>query len=39
MPIDFHHERVRFTYAGRDADLSWLMKLQEWIDVQVEAGA
>ncbi|WP_127533801.1 class I SAM-dependent methyltransferase [Paenibacillus kobensis] len=34
MPIDFHNENVRFTYAGRAVDCSWLGEFQEWVDVR-----
>lgn len=32
MPIDFHAESNRFTYARRQADASWIAAIQEIID-------
>ncbi|MFB5762207.1 class I SAM-dependent methyltransferase [Paenibacillus medicaginis] len=33
MPIDFHSERNRFTYASREVDASWLKKIKDLVEV------
>jgi ubiquinone/menaquinone biosynthesis C-methylase UbiE len=34
MPIDFHADNNRFSYAARQADASWIAAIQEIIDVR-----
>jgi len=34
MPIDFHSERNRFTYASREVHASWLEKMQDLVEVR-----
>ncbi|PZT55188.1 class I SAM-dependent methyltransferase [Paenibacillus silvae] len=33
MPIDFHDQRNRMTYATRTADASWLSLIEKYVDV------
>nr|WP_174497608.1 class I SAM-dependent methyltransferase [Salirhabdus euzebyi] len=33
MPINFHDEKNRFTYASRDADQTWMRKIDSIVDV------
>lgn len=34
MPIDFHDEKNRFTYASREADESWVNFIESIVDVK-----
>lgn len=34
MPIDFHAEGSRYTYASRQADLSWVEQIQKLVDLR-----
>jgi ubiquinone/menaquinone biosynthesis C-methylase UbiE len=39
MPIDFHADNNRFSYAARQADASWIAAIQEIIDVRGKQAA